>query len=130
MDTEMTARDWARIFRELKAEVCSAAPAPGRQRPRKVLVFRADEAGQACPREVAPAAITASVLRKTCEVAGSAHDAAIYRKYQAESNVIAKRRGAIRRVVLDYELKKKVYGPLAKARALPPIEFAKCQAEV
>ena len=28
--------------------------------------------------------------------------------------------GRIRRVVLDYELKQKVYSPLAKARALPP----------
>ena len=49
--------------------------------------------------------------------------------YQAEANLIAKRRGSIRRDVLDYELKKKVYSPLAKARALPPIEFAKCQAD-
>ena len=36
----------------------------------------------------------------------------------------------IRRVVLDYEPKKNVYSPLAKARALPPLEFAKCQVEV
>jgi hypothetical protein len=59
----------------------------------------------------------------------AAHDAAIYRMYQAEATQIAKPRGAIRRDVLDNELKKKVYSPLAKARALPPIEFAKCQAD-
>jgi hypothetical protein len=60
----------------------------------------------------------------------AAHDAAIYRMYQAEATQIARQSGVIRRVVLDYELKKKVYSPLAKARALPPLEFAKCQAEV
>ena len=48
-----------------------------------------------------------------------AHDASIYRMHQAEATQIAKRRGAIRRVVLDYELKKKVYSPLAKVGALP-----------
>jgi hypothetical protein len=51
----------------------------GRQRPGKVLVSRADEGGQACPRAVAPAAI--------------------YRMYQAEANQIAKQSGVVRRVV-------------------------------
>lgn len=59
-----------------------------------------------------------------------AHDATLYRMYQAESAQIEKRGGTIRRVVLDYELKKNVYSPLAKARALPPLEFAKRQTEV
>ena len=58
------------------------------------------------------------------------HDAAIYRMYQAEAAQIEKRGGTIKRVVLDYELKKNVYRPLAKARNLPPLEYAKCQAEV
>jgi hypothetical protein len=33
-------------------------------------------------------------------------------------------------VAVDYELKKNVYKPLAKARNLPPLEYAKRQAEV
>ena len=45
------------------------------------------------------------------------HDAAIYRMYQAEKQKIEQAGGRIRRVVLDYELKRKVYSPLAKAKA-------------
>jgi len=59
-----------------------------------------------------------------------AHDAAIYRMYQAEARKIERAGGMIRRVVLDYELKHKIYSVLAKARALPPAEYAKKQAEV
>jgi hypothetical protein len=59
-----------------------------------------------------------------------AHDAAIYRMYQAEAAKIERAGGKIRRVVLDYELKHKIYSVLAKARALPPAEYAKKQAEV
>jgi hypothetical protein len=59
-----------------------------------------------------------------------AHDAAIYRMFEAEARQIEKQGGRIRRVVLDYELKQKIYAPLAKARALPPLQFAKRQAEV
>jgi DNA-binding MarR family transcriptional regulator len=60
-----------------------------------------------------------------------AHDAAIYRMYQAEAKKIRASGGRIRRVILDYELKKKVYSPLAKVRRrLPPEEFRKRQAEV
>jgi hypothetical protein len=59
-----------------------------------------------------------------------AHDAAIYRMYRAEAARIEKTGGQISRVVLDYELKKKLYSPLAKAKALPPLEYAKRQAEV
>ena len=61
-----------------------------------------------------------------------AHDAAIYRMYQAEAARIVAGGGRIRRVVLDYELKQKVYSPLAKAKAkaLGASEYAKRQAEV
>jgi hypothetical protein len=45
------------------------------------------------------------------------HDAAIYRMYHAEAAKIERAGGRIRRVVLDYELKERVYRPLAKARA-------------
>ncbi len=59
------------------------------------------------------------------------HDAAIYRMYQAEAAAIRARGGTIKRVILDYELKRKVYAPLAKDRPrLKPAEFARRQAEV
>lgn len=58
------------------------------------------------------------------------HDAAIYRMYQAEKQKIEKAGGRIRRVVLDYELKQKVYSPLAKARSLSPLDYARRQTEV
>lgn len=59
-----------------------------------------------------------------------AHDAAIYRMYAAETKSIEKAGGRVTRVVLDYELKRNVYSPLAKAKALPPLEYARRQAEV
>ena len=58
------------------------------------------------------------------------HDAAIYRMYQAEKEKIERSGGRVRRVVLDYELKQKVYSPLAKAKKLPALEYTKRQAEV
>ena len=50
--------------------------------------------------------------------------------YQVEAAEIEKRGGSVKRIVLDYQLKKNVYKPLAKARNLPPLEYAKRQAEV
>ena len=68
-------------------------------------------------------------LKKLAEIA---HDAAIYRMYQAEAARIVKLEGRVLRVVLDYEFKKRVYSPLAKAKArqLPPEEYRKLQDEV
>jgi sortase (surface protein transpeptidase) len=48
----------------------------------------------------------------------------------AEAAGIRIQEGKIRRVVLDYELKKRVYSPLAKARNLTPEEFRQRQQEV
>ena len=59
-----------------------------------------------------------------------AHDAAIYRMFHAERARIEAQQGRIQRVVLDYELKRRVYAPLAKARQLSKPEYAKQQAEV
>lgn len=59
-----------------------------------------------------------------------AHDLAIYRMYQAEAKKIMGEGGTIRRIVLDYELKKRVYAPLARARDLPREEYRRRQAEV
>jgi len=58
------------------------------------------------------------------------HDAAIYRMFRAEARQLYAAGGRIRRVVLDYELKRKAYSPLAKARNLPPREYARLQREI
>jgi hypothetical protein len=58
------------------------------------------------------------------------HDAAIYRMYHAAAARVLKQGGVIRRVVLDYELKKKVYAPLAKAKQQSASDYAERQAAV
>jgi DNA-binding PadR family transcriptional regulator len=58
------------------------------------------------------------------------HDAAVYRMFQAERQKIEAAGGRVRRVILDYELKRRVYAPLAKARALPRPAYAKRQLEI
>lgn len=58
-----------------------------------------------------------------------AHDAAIYRMYQAEAARITKQGGEIRQITLDYELKRKVYSPLAKITP-GSREYTKRQAEI
>src|SRR2546425_3871329 len=59
-----------------------------------------------------------------------AHDAAIYRMYQAEAKNIEAQGGRIKRIILDFELKKKAYSPLARARQLSPGEYARRQVEI
>jgi hypothetical protein len=66
-------------------------------------------------------------LKKPAEVF---HDAAIYRMYQDEAARIRSEGGRVRRIVLDYELKKAIYRPLAKARAGSPKEYEHCQQEI
>lgn len=58
------------------------------------------------------------------------HDAGVYRMFHAEAEKIEAEGGRVRRVVLDYELKKRAYSPLAKARELPPLEYAARQQEI
>jgi hypothetical protein len=58
------------------------------------------------------------------------HDAAIYRMFHKEVARIEAEGGKVRRIVLDFELKKKAYSPLAKAKALPPAEYARRQEEI
>jgi len=50
--------------------------------------------------------------------------------YQAEAGLIQERGGTIQRVVLDYELKRQIYSPLAKAKQVSASEYRKRQAEV
>ena len=59
-----------------------------------------------------------------------AHDAAIYRMFHKEAAKIVADGGSIKRVILDYELKKNVFSPLAKARTLPTQQYARHQAEI
>ena len=59
-----------------------------------------------------------------------AHDTAIYRLFQAEAARIEREGGRIRRVVLDFELKKRAYSPLARARKVSKHEYVRKQAEV
>ena len=58
------------------------------------------------------------------------HDAGVYRMYLAEAERIERQGGRIQRVVLDYELKKRAYSPLAKAHDLPPLEYAERHQEI
>jgi hypothetical protein len=59
-----------------------------------------------------------------------AHDAALYRMYQAEATAIRNQGGTVRRVILDYELKATLYTTLAKALCLPRIDRAQVQKEI
>ena len=60
-----------------------------------------------------------------------AHDASLYRMYLAEARRIEANGGRVRRIILDYELKKRAYSPLAKAKQdLPPFEYAERQQEI
>jgi hypothetical protein len=59
-----------------------------------------------------------------------AHDAALYRMYEAEAAQIRARGGVVRRVVLDYELKASIYATLARVRTLPRLAYARCQREL
>ena len=58
------------------------------------------------------------------------HDAAIYEMYQAEAAQIEAKGGKIRRVVLDYELKKEVYSKLAREHEAGALEYARRQQEI
>ena len=58
------------------------------------------------------------------------HDAAIYQMYQAEAAQIEGRGGKIRRIVLDYELKKDVYSKLARQQDSGALEYARRRQEI
>jgi len=59
-----------------------------------------------------------------------AHDTAIYRMYQVEAGKIRAQGGRIDRVVLDFELKKRVYAPLVKVQLETPKEYTRAHARV
>jgi hypothetical protein len=59
-----------------------------------------------------------------------AHDAALYRMYEAEASQIRSQGGTIRRIVLDHELKASICSELAKTRSLPRVDYARLQREI
>lgn len=59
-----------------------------------------------------------------------AHDAGIYKMFQTEAALIESRGGRVRRVVLDFELKKRIYSVLGKSVDALPVERAKQQLAV
>jgi hypothetical protein len=58
------------------------------------------------------------------------HDAAIYEMYHSEAAQIEARGGRIRRIVLDYELKKEIYSKLARERDSGALEYVRRQQEI
>jgi hypothetical protein len=68
-----------------------------------------------------------SGIRKVAEIS---HDTAIYRMFQAESMRLRKSGCRVRRVVLDYELKARVFSPLARARQVSKERYRECQESV
>jgi len=59
-----------------------------------------------------------------------AHDTAIYRMFHAEAKQIAQGGGRVKRVVLDFELKRKAFAPLAKVRQISPEEYKRIQENI
>jgi hypothetical protein len=60
----------------------------------------------------------------------ASHDASVYRVYEAEAREISSRGGTIRRVVLDFEFKRKIYSELNKARDYGELSYARRQEEL
>lgn len=97
-------------------------PVDGHGRTMEVLALT--RAGRALLRRDAGTQALYDGLVKPREIV---HDAALYRMFQKEAARIEQDGGKVRRVVLDYELKKRAYRPLAQAHHLPPLEYAERQ---
>jgi hypothetical protein len=111
----------------------------GLVRMHRLMVGGADEVLEVLVLTREAKALLASVGREDCRQVcyvglvkprEVAHDAAIYRMYEAEVAEIKTLGGVVRRVVLDYELKASIYATLAEARSLPRLAYAKRQSEV
>lgn len=82
----------------------------------KLVVFVLTKAGQtAAERNSTNSA--QMIYRGFVKPSEVAHDAAIYRMFHKEASNIVTKGGRVCRVVLDYELKRQIYSPLAKLRA-------------
>jgi hypothetical protein len=62
--------------------------------------------------------------------AEASHDASIYQMYEAEAREIERRGATIRRVVLDFEFKKKIYAELNKAGDYGELAYSRRQEEL
>jgi len=62
--------------------------------------------------------------------AEASHDASVYRMYEAEAAEILSRGGTIRRVVLDFEFKKKIYAELNKKGDYGELSYGRRQEEL
>jgi hypothetical protein len=62
--------------------------------------------------------------------AEASHDASVYRMYEAEAKEIESRGGTVRRVVLDFEFKKKIYAELNKKGDYGELSYARRQEEL
>lgn len=82
----------------------------GKEKDRLVVVTLTRAGKKALERSGEPGTFYAGFVKPN----EMAHDAAIYRVYQAEAARIARQGGEIRRITLDYELKRKVYSPSPK----------------
>jgi hypothetical protein len=58
------------------------------------------------------------------------HDVGIYRMYQLEKARIEREGGTVKRIVLDFELKQRVFEKLNKYQAEPPSEYAERKREI
>jgi hypothetical protein len=96
----------------------------------KIDVLVLTKPGKAIAESRGPFGSSQQVYSGFVKPAEARHDAAIYPMYQAEAARIACEGGRVTRVVLDYEFKRRVYSPLAKAKALPPLEYARRQADI
>jgi hypothetical protein len=97
----------------------------GTEKDRLVVVTLTRRGKQVLERSGEPGTFYAGFVKPT----EMAHDAAIYRMYQAEAGRIARQGGEIRRITLDYELKRKVYSPLAKEKP-GSLEYKRRQKEI
>jgi hypothetical protein len=62
--------------------------------------------------------------------AEASHDASVYRMYEAEAKQIQSRGGTIRRVVLDFEFKRKLYAELNKAGDYGEVSYSRRQEDL
>jgi DNA-binding MarR family transcriptional regulator len=97
----------------------------GREKDRLVVVALTRQGKKALEKSGEPGTFYAGFVKPT----EMAHDAGIYRVYQAEAARITRQGGEIRRITLDYELKRKIYSPLAKEKPGSP-EYKKRQKEI
>jgi hypothetical protein len=62
--------------------------------------------------------------------AEASHDASVYRMYEAEASGIMGRGGTVRRVVLDFEFKKKIYAELNKPGDYGELSYTRRQEQL